>query len=188
MRVVLLGAPGAGKGTQGAGIADRLGVPYISTGERLRAEAARGTDLGRRVASLLDQGELVPDGLVLAALGDWLGSEQAAEGWVLDGFPRTVGQAELARGLVEPDVVVYLDIPDDEARSRLAGRAQAGRHDDADPDVIERRLRLFHRETEPLLDYYRARNLLRPIDATKPPAGVAEELVTALGAAGPAHS
>jgi adenylate kinase len=183
MRVVLLGAPGAGKGTQGAVVAERLGVPYVSTGERLRAEVARATDLGRKVAPLLDQGELVPDDLVLTALDDWLGSDRGVDGWVLDGFPRTVGQAERARGLVEPDVVVYLDIPDDEARRRLAERAPGGRRDDADPEVIDRRLRVFHRETEPLLDYYRGRGLLRLIDATAPPDEVTAAVLDALVAA-----
>ncbi len=181
MRVVLLGAPGSGKGTQGAVVADRLDVPYVSTGELLRAEVVEGTELGRQVAPILDRGELVPDDLVVAAIRSRLQPMTATRGWVLDGFPRTVAQARHAGSLVRADAVVYLGIPDDVARHRLAERAPGGRSDDADPQVIERRLRVFHTETEPLLGFYRERDLLRTVDATEAPADVTEAIMDQLG-------
>ena len=167
MRLVLLGAPGSGKGTQGAALARRLGVPYVSSGELLRAHVAAGTELGRRIAPYLDRGDLVPDELVLAAVSDALAAADRAGGYVLEGFPRTLTQARSA-GVASPDAVVYLALPDDVARRRLARRAEAGRRDDADPEAIERRFRLFHAETEPLVDFYRERGLLTTVDAAQP--------------------
>ena len=170
MRVVLLGAPGSGKGTQGPLLAGRLGVPYLSTGDLLREQVAQGTDIGRQVGPYLDRGELVPDDLALAALGDALAAADRAGGFVLDGFPRTVAQAERAEDLIRPDAVVYLAVPDDVARQRLRRRASRGRSDDADAEVIEQRLRLFHRQTELLLQRYRDRGLLHAVDGSQPPA------------------
>ena len=170
MRVVLLGAPGSGKGTQGPLLAGRLGVPYLSTGELLREQVAQGSDIGRQVGPYLDRGELVPDDVALAALGDALAAADRAGGFVLDGFPRTVAQAERAEDLIRPDAVVYLAVPDDVARQRLRRRASRGRSDDADAEVIEQRLRLFHRQTEPLLQRYRDRGLLHAVDGSQPPA------------------
>lgn len=171
MRVVLIGAPGAGKGTQGVVLAERLGVPYLSTGDLLRDNVAQGTDLGRRVAECLDRGELVPDDLMVEVVLDRLAALDGHGGFVLDGFPRTVAQAEAADrsrpgGLA--DVVVFLALPDDVARQRLEQR-NSGRSDDADGVTIDHRLRVFHAETEPLVAFYRATGILRTVDATEPP-------------------
>src|SRR3989442_11823868 len=179
MRLVLLGAPGSGKGTQGPILAQHFGVPYLSSGELLRTHAAAQTELGRRVAPYLNGGALVPDELVLAAVDEALDAVGEG-GYVLDGFPRTLAQASRfdARS---PDAVVYLALPDDVARQRLTRRAGEGRTDDAHREVIERRLRLFHAKTEPLLDFYRQRGLLTEVDAVQPIDAVTAAILDALG-------
>jgi adenylate kinase len=182
LRVVLIGAPGSGKGTQGVVLAERLAVPYLSTGDLLRDNVARGTDLGRRVAPYLDQGELVPDELIIDVVRDRLAALEGNGGYVLDGFPRTVAQAEVIDAAVPgglADVVVYLSLPDEVARERLRNR-NSGRTDDADEDTIERRLDIFHAETEPLVDYYRTRGILRPVDGNRPPDEVTAAILSAL--------
>ena len=185
MHIVLLGAPGSGKGTQGDLLAAHFGVPHVSSGELLREHVASGTDLGRQVAYFLSRGELVPDDLVLAAVADALSGAFEAGGYVLDGIPRTLAQAERAYALAKPagllaDAVIYLDVPDHVARERLAGRAETGRVDDADPAVIERRLQVFHADTRPLLDFYRERGLLRTIDAVQSVEAVSAAILEAL--------
>jgi len=172
--VVLIGAPGSGKGTHGVVLAERLGVPYLSTGDLLRDHVARGTTLGRQVGAYLDRGELVHDDLMVAVVGERLAELEGRGGHVLDGFPRTVAQAEAAERLVPggpAEVVVFLALPDDVARERLAQRAD-GRSDDADGATVEHRLEVFHVETEPLVGFYRARGLLRSVDADQPPDAV----------------
>jgi adenylate kinase len=183
MRIILLGAPGSGKGTQAAALADHFGVPHISSGELLRRQVAAGTELGREVASLLARGELAPDRLVVAVVDEALAHADGS--YILEGFPRTVSQAreaEARHGARFADAVVFLHVPDDVARQRLAERTADGRVDDRDPDVIERRLRRFHADTEPLVDYYRGRNLLVTVDATPPPPGVTRAVLAALAA------
>ena len=184
MRLVLLGAPGAGKGTQGVVLARHFGVPHISSGDLLRTHVVSQSELGRRLGTYLSRGELVPDDLVLAVIGDAIIAAMRTGGYILDGFPRTLAQAEQAYALAEPaglaaDAVVYLAVPDDEARRRLAGR-EADRTDDADPAVIERRLRLFHAETKPLLDYYARRAILVTIDAVQSAETVSAAIFAAL--------
>lgn len=182
MRVVLIGAPGAGKGTQGVVLATRLGVPYLSTGDLLRDNVARGTGLGRRVAEYLDRGELVPDDLMVEIVLDRLTALVGHGGYVLDGFPRTVAQAEAADQSVPgglADAVVFLALPDDVARQRLEHR-NSGRSDDADGDTIDHRLAVFHAETEPLVAFYRAKGILRTVDATQPPDAVLAAVEAAL--------
>jgi adenylate kinase len=185
VHIVLLGAPGSGKGTQGDLLAEHFGVPHVSSGELLRTHVAAGTDLGRQVAYFLSRGELVPDDLVLEAVSDALTGAFEAGGYVLDGIPRTLAQAERAYALAKEvgliaDAVIYLDVPDDVARERLAGRAETGRVDDADPAVIERRLRVFHADTRPLLDFYRERGILRTIDAVQPVDAVSNAILETL--------
>jgi adenylate kinase len=185
VQIVLLGAPGSGKGTQGDVLAEHFGVPHVSSGELLRMHVASGTDLGREVASFLARGELVPDDLVLAVVGDALNGAFEAGGYVLDGIPRTLAQAERAYALAKrvgllADAVVYLDVPDAVARERLVGRAETGRADDADASVIERRLQVFHADTRPLLDFYRERGILRTVDAVQPVAAVSAAILEAL--------
>ena len=181
MRLILLGAPGAGKGTQAATLAEHFGVPHISSGELLRRHVADGTKLGRKVAHYLERGELVPDDLVMAVVDEALA--RAGTGYILEGFPRTMSQARAAEerhggGLA--DAVVFLDLPDDVARQRIAQRMAAGRSDDRDREVVERRLRTFHAETRPVVDYYRDRGLLVTVDATQAPDTVTAAILTAL--------
>jgi adenylate kinase len=181
MRLILLGAPGSGKGTQAAALADHFGVPHISSGELLRRHVATGTQLGREVASFLERGELAPDRLVVAVVEDAL--SHTDRGYVLEGFPRTVPQArdaEARHGMRFADAVVSLEVPDDVARRRLVGRMAGGRADDRDPEVIQRRLRRFHADTEALVDHYRARGLLVTVDATQPPHEVTGAILAAL--------
>jgi adenylate kinase len=132
---------------------------------------------------LLERGELAPDRLVVAVVDEALA--HADRSYILEGFPRTVSQAreaEARQGARFADAVVFLHVPDDVARRRLAGRTSDGRVDDRDPDVIERRLRRFHADTEPLVDYYRGRNLLVTVDATPPPPAVTRAVLAALAA------
>jgi adenylate kinase len=186
MRIILLGAPGSGKGTQGRPLAEYLGVRHVSTGDLLRAHIAEGTDVGRLAARYVERGELVPDDLMLQMAGA-AATEAAHEGgYILDGFPRTLAQAERAYELAGPDVqadtVVYLWAPDDVVRERLAARAAAGRIDDNDPEVIERRLKVFHEQTGPLLEFYRDRGILIPVDASRPPEQVTVAMLKAVEA------
>ena len=184
VRLVLVGPPGSGKGTQGPVLAAHLGVPHLSTGDLLRQRVEAGTELGRRVGEVIDRGDLVPDDLMIDVVIDALGG--AAEGgYVLDGFPRTVAQAEMLEKdgstLPAPDLTVHLDIPDEVVHRRLAGRAiEEGRRDDADPDVIERRLQVYREETEPLLAHYRDRDALVTVDGDGPPEEVSARLLAAV--------
>jgi adenylate kinase len=180
MRLVLVGPPGAGKGTQAEALAEHFGVPHISSGELLRRHVASGTALGREVTGYLDRGELAPDALVITVVDEALAG--AGSGYVLDGFPRTRSQAEKADARRDgelADAVVFLDLPDDAARHRLAQRL-AGRSDDRDRAVIERRLRTFHDETDPVVDYYRDRGKLVTVDAAQPPGAVTAAILAAL--------
>jgi adenylate kinase len=181
----MLGAPGSGKGTQGIVVARHLGVPHVSSGELLRAQIASGSEIGRQIERCVARGELVPDDLVLAVVGGALTGAVEAGGYVLDGIPRTLAQAERAYELAKPaglvaDAVIFLDVPDDVARERLAGRATTGRADDTDPTVIERRLQIFHADTRPLLNFYRERGILMTIDAVQPVRAVSNAIFRAL--------
>jgi adenylate kinase len=171
MRIVLVGPPAAGKGTQAGRIVVRFGGAHIATGDIFRSNADRGTELGRAASRYMDRGELVPDDVVIDMVLERLGEEDCAGGFVLDGFPRTVPQAEalgerlgeLGRPL---DVVVSLQVGEDELRDRLAARAEEqDRAEDDDEGAIRRRLELFDRETEPLLDFYDGRGLLVSVEA-----------------------
>jgi adenylate kinase len=185
VQLVLLGAPGSGKGTQGVFLARHFGVAHVSSGELLREHVAMQSDLGRQIADVLGRGELVPDDLVLAVVGDALRGAVMAGGYVLDGIPRTLAQAQRAYALAKPaglaaDAVIYLDVPDEVSRERLAGRAATGRADDADPAVIERRLEVFHTETRPLLDFYRDRGILASVDAVQSPDAVSKTILNGI--------
>lgn len=185
MRLILIGAPGAGKGTQAASLAGQFGVRHISSGELLRRHVAARTDLGRQVARYIERGELVPDDLVTAVVDDALA--QAGSGSILDGFPRTLSQARAAEarhGAGFADAVVLLELPDDEARQRIAGRMAGGRSDDRDREVVDSRLRTFHAETDPVVDHYRDRGLLVSVDAAQPPEAVTTAILAALAAIG----
>ena len=171
LNIVILGPPGAGKGTQGKLIARDAGIPHVNTGDIFRAECAAGTELGNKVKSIIDAGDLVPDELTSEIVRARLEQDDTSQGFVLDGFPRTLAQAEaLDRALAESDrgdlsVVLDFEVPDELAVERLLGRASAeGRSDDA-PDKVRHRLDVYHQQTEPLVEYYRARDLLVPIHA-----------------------
>ena len=187
MRIVLLGAPGSGKGTQGERLAERLGVPHVASGELLRGHVAAQSKLGLEVAERLARGDLVPDDLVLELVGEAIAQAAESGGYILDGFPRTRAQAERAHGLavergIDADAAVYLALDDDVARKRLAGRAGGGRVDDADTGVIEHRLQLFHDNMRPILDYYAGRGILLTVDAGQPVDAVTDAILAALEA------
>jgi adenylate kinase len=171
MRMVLVGPPAAGKGTQAGRLVDRFGGVHIATGDILRSNADRGTELGRTASRYMDRGELVPDDVMIDMVLERLGEGDCAGGFVLDGFPRTVPQAEaLGKRLEELgrplDAVVSLQVGEDELRQRLAARAEEqDRAEDDDEDAIRRRLELFDRETEPLLDFYDGKGLLVSVEA-----------------------
>ena len=187
--IVILGPPGAGKGTQGKLIAADAGIPHVNTGDMFRAECAAGTKLGDRVRSILDDGDLVPDELTIEVVRARLGQDDTARGFVLDGFPRTLAQAEaLDRVLVEIDrgelcVVLDFQIPDEAALQRLLGRAGVeGRSDDT-LDLIQHRLDVYHEKSEPLVEYYRARGILVGIHADRGVEEVFAEVQQVLAAA-----
>lgn len=174
--LVLLGPPGAGKGTQATRLSEDLGLFHLSTGDQLRSERDADTELGRRAGAFLELGELVPDDIVVAMLLGRLDAERV-DGFLLDGFPRTVAQAEaLEQGLAargkELDQAVLLDVPDEEVVKRLARR---GRQDD-DPDVVRERMRVYHECTEPLVDFYNERGLLTRVDGTGDPDAIYERV------------
>ncbi len=164
MRIVLLGPPGAGKGTQAVKLAEKLGVPQISTGELFRQNIEAGTPLGVQAKQYLDAGDLVPADLTNALVDDRLDAEDLADGFILDGFPRSVAQAEalhdmLARRDLKLDAVLEFRVPEEELVQRLMGR---GRADDTE-GVIRNRFKVYRDETAPLLDYYRGE--LKTVDA-----------------------
>lgn len=185
-RVVLFGPPGVGKGTQGSRLAAALGVPAISTGDLFRAHVANGTDLGKRISALIASGDYVPDSITNAMLAERLAQPDAAEGFLLDGYPRTADQvAELDRLLAlqgtSLDCVVLLGAPEEVLQERLLNRAaEQGRADDT-PEVIRHRLAVYHQETEPLVALYDAADLVLRVDGTGTPDEVHERLRTALG-------
>ena len=186
MRMVLVGPPGAGKGTQAGRIVDRFGGVHIATGDILRSNAERGTELGRTASRYMERGDLVPDEVIIDMVLERLGEEDCAAGFVLDGFPRTVPQAEALGERLEElrrplDAVVSLQVGEDELRERLAARAEEqDRAEDEDEGAIRRRLELFDRETEPLLDFYERRGLLARVEAEGDPDEIAERIAKAL--------
>ena len=164
MRIVLLGPPGAGKGTQAINLADKLGVPQISTGDLFRHNISTGTELGVKAKAYLDAGDLVPAELTNALVDDRLNDDDVTAGFILDGFPRSVEQAEalgqmLAKRGLKLDAVLEFRVPEDELVDRLKGR---GRADDTE-DVIRNRMKVYRDETAPLLDFYQAD--LKTVDA-----------------------
>jgi adenylate kinase len=172
LNILLLGPQGAGKGTQAKRIAAEYAIPHIASGEILRAEMSAGTDLGRRVKEVYDRGDLVSDELMIALIRNRLEQPDTEPGFILDGFPRTTVQAEALELLLGElgrtfNVVFVLQIPDAVAFERLRRRAEIeGRADDTD-EAIQRRLDNYHRETEPLIEYYRVRGNLVPIHADR---------------------
>jgi len=184
-RLLLFGPPGAGKGTQAALLAERLGIPAISTGEMFRQAVAGGSELGRQVEAILARGELVDDVTTAEIVRARLAQSDAQPGFLLDGYPRTLAQAatleEILRGRDEAlDAAVFLEVPEDELVRRMSGRAQqAGRADDR-PEVVRERLRVYEAKTAPLVEYYRQRCLLRQVDGNRSVGEVADAVLAAL--------
>ena len=171
MNVILLGAPGAGKGTQGDILAGKADLPIIATGDLLRATVKAGTLLGQQAQSYMDRGSLVPDEIILGLIEEKLGSKEAGQGVIMDGFPRTIAQAEAVDGLLSSrgdqiDSVVAFEIPDEILIRRMIGRAgEEGRSDDT-PDAIRKRLHVYREQTAPLLQFYEERGVATMVDAT----------------------
>jgi adenylate kinase len=185
LNVLILGPQGAGKGTQAKRIASEYDVPHVATGDMFRAAIAAQTDLGRQVEPILASGELVPDALTVAVLGERLAQDDAANGFVLDGFPRNLEQAEALDELMREtgrsfDVVLALQVPDEVARERMLKRAVEENRPDDTPDVIDRRLALYHELTEPLLEFYRVRGRFVPIHGERSEGEVFAEIQQAL--------
>ena len=185
MNLLVLGPQGSGKGTQAKRITAEYGVPHVSTGDIFRAAIADGSELGRRVEPILASGAHVPDELTVSLIRERLGASDAREGFVLDGFPRTIAQAEaLDEMLAETgqalDAVLFFGRDDDVATARLRGRAvEEGRNDDT-PAVIARRLAVYHEQTEPVVEHYRATGKLVPLHAERSVGEVFAEIQAAL--------
>lgn len=185
MNLLVLGPQGSGKGTQAKLIADDHGIPHVSTGDMFRAAVAQRTELGRRVEPILAAGELVPDELTVALIEERLAQPDAASGFVLDGFPRTLAQAEALDGMLAGigralDAVLFFDLADDLATERMLGRAaQEGRADDT-AEVMARRLAIYHEQTAPVVEYYRALGVLVPLHAERTVDEVRAEIQEAL--------
>ena len=214
MKIIMLGAPGAGKGTQAKKIADKYQVPHISTGDIFRANIKNGTELGMKAKTYMDQGLLVPDELVVDLVVDRLGQEDCANGCVLDGFPRTIPQAEsldaaLAAKGEAIDYAIDVDVPDENIINRMSGRRAcvacgATYHivhiptkvegicdrcgeklilrDDDKPETVKKRLDVYHAQTQPLIDYYTSKNVLKSVDGTQDMEDVFQAIVDILGA------
>jgi adenylate kinase len=185
MRLVLLGPPGAGKGTQATHVSARLGVPAISTGDIFRANVSQGTGLGREAQRYMDAGEYVPDSVTNAMVRDRLAQPDCKPGFLLDGYPRTPAQVAELDGMLaergeELDVVVQLVVDKHVVLQRLMGRgALEGRSDDTEA-VIENRLDVFEKQTAPLADMYAARGILRSVDGLGPVDEVTERIMAVL--------
>jgi len=167
-KLIFLGPPGAGKGTQAALLADFLGIPHISTGEILRKAITENTPLGQKAQSYVDSGDLVPDDLILDLIRERLSQEDTQKGWILDGFPRNVSQAGFLDQLLSElqqvsDYVVNFDVPDEALIARMLGR---GRKDDNE-ETIRNRLVVYREQTAPVIDYYRAGEKLTTVDGNR---------------------
>jgi adenylate kinase len=185
MRIVLLGAPGSGKGTQAARLKEALGVPHVSTGEMLRQAVAAGTPLGRQVKDVMARGELVSDALMLDLLEERLSRPDVSNGFILDGYPRNLVQCQALAALLERlgqplDAAVLLEVPVAMLIERLAGRAaQEGRSDDS-PEAVKQRLRVYESQTAPVVEYFAAQSRLRRVDGVGTVEEVSERLLAAL--------
>ena len=208
MKLILLGAPGAGKGTQSAFIKDALKVPVISTGNLLREAIAQGTELGKQAKAFMDNGQLVPDELIIGLVKEKLESHDCDNGAIFDGFPRTVAQAEAMAAFSTVDVALSFEVPDEVIIKRMAGRrtcpkchavfhvednppkvegicdncgeALGIRHDD-DPEVVAQRLNVYHEQTEPVKGYYEQLGKLKSVEGVGPVDEIRSNVFAVLG-------
>ncbi len=201
MKIIMLGAPGAGKGTQAKRIAEKFGIPHISTGDIFRANIKNGTELGKEAKKYMDEGKLVPDELTVRILLDRVKDADCSKGYVLDGFPRTIPQAEvldseLAKLNEKVDYAVDVDVPDENIVKRMSGRraclncgatyhleylkpakdgvcdkcgSELVLRDDDKPETVNKRLKVYHEQTQPLIDYYSKKQILHTVDGTVDP-------------------
>ena len=208
MRLILLGAPGAGKGTQADFIKEKLDIPIVSTGNLLRSAMAHGTELGKKVASFMDSGSLVPDELVIDLVKERIVQDDCAKGLIFDGFPRTVAQAEALDKVMKVDAVIFLHVEDDVIVHRMGGRrtcpecqttyhvvshppkqegvcdkcgSELGIRKDDRPEVVRQRLAVYHKQTEPIVNYYEAQGLLKFIECEETIEGTQALVAKALG-------
>jgi adenylate kinase len=208
MRLILLGAPGAGKGTQADFIKEKLDIPVVSTGNLLRSAMAHGTELGKKVASFMDSGSLVPDELVIDLVKERIVQDDCAKGLIFDGFPRTVAQAEALDKVMKVDAVIFLHVEDDVIVHRMGGRrtcpecqttyhvvshppkqegvcdkcgSELGIRKDDRPEVVRQRLAVYHKQTEPIVNYYEAQGLLKFIECEETIEGTQALVAKALG-------
>jgi adenylate kinase len=198
MRLVLFGAPGAGKGTQAQRLIEKHGILQLSTGEMLRAAARAGTPVGRRAKDIMDHGGLVPDDVVIAIVSDRIDEPDAHHGFVLDGFPRTVAQAQaldvmLAQKSAKLDAVIELKVDESILLKRITtrveemrARGEAVRADD-NPTALKKRLDAYREQTPPVIDYYAKKGLLRTVDGMAPVAAVTEAIDAVLAQHGGVH-
>jgi len=184
VNVLVLGPQGSGKGTQAKRIAAEYDVPHVSTGDMFRA-LDDSTDLGREVKEIMERGDLVPDGVTVRMIRERLAADDAARGFILDGFPRNLAQAEALDAMLAEigrklDVIFFFDLDDETARERALGRAhEEGRADDT-PETIARRLSIYHEQTEPVVEYYRTTGKLVPLHAARSVEEVYTEIRQAL--------
>lgn len=188
MNIVFFGPPGAGKGTQAAMIREEHGIAHLSTGDMLRAAVAAGTDVGRAAQSLMAEGKLVPDELIVRVVAERIDEPDCAAGFILDGFPRTLPQAQALDDMLAGkgkrlDAVLEMRVPDDVLVGRIEKRAAetGGARPDDNPDTLKRRLAVYHEQTAPVLPYYDQAGLLRVIDGNRSIDEVREAIRTALG-------
>ena len=212
MKIIMLGAPGAGKGTQAKKIAEKYGIPHISTGDIFRANIKNQTELGMKAKGYMDQGMLVPDELTLELIMDRFTNDDCKNGYVLDGFPRTIPQAEaLTKALADKndavDYAINVDVPDEAIVTRMSGRraclACGGTYHikfnptkvegicdacggelvlraDDKPETVQKRLDVYHEQTQPLIDYYQTQNILKEVDGTLPLEEVFDAIIAIL--------
>jgi adenylate kinase len=181
VRLLFIGPPGAGKGTQATRVAERLGIPHISTGDMFRHHVSEGTELGRQVDVIMKAGDYVPDEITVAMLEERIARSDAESGFILDGFPRTTGQVEALDGLIGTsglDYVVVFDVDEDALVDRLLAR---GRADDTE-ETVRNRFRIYQEQTAPLLDIYRSRDLVVHVDGMGSMDEITERILTVLEA------
>ena len=214
MKIIMLGAPGAGKGTQAKMIAEKFGIPHISTGDIFRANIKNGTELGKKAKEFMDKGQLVPDELTVEILLDRVANDDCKNGYVLDGFPRTIPQAdvldkELTKLGDKVDFAINVDVPDENIVRRMSGRraclkcgatyhiehippktegicdkcgSELVQRDDDKPETVQNRLSVYHEQTQPLIEYYEKKNILKSVDGTKDMQEVFSDIVNILNA------